>query len=70
MTQQPPPVLLALDDREGLVRAAPGVSALGDLCDVRVVGWTTEEVLTDDLLDPGALAGPGALGRLRTVVQA
>ena len=38
MTQQPPPVLLVLDDRESLVRTAPGMRALGDLGGMRTVG--------------------------------
>ena len=51
MTRQPAPVLLVLDDREGLVRAAPGMKALGDLCDVRVVDRPLQDVPDEDLTD-------------------
>ena len=51
MTRQPAPVLLVLDDREGLVRAAPGMKALGDLCDVRVVDRPLQDVPDGDLTD-------------------
>lgn len=52
MTRQPPPVLLVLDDREGLVRAAPGLRALGDeLCDVRVLDRPLPEVRDEELTD-------------------
>ena len=51
MTLQPAPVLLVLDDREGLVRTAPGMKALGDLCDVRVVDRPLQDVPDEDLTD-------------------
>ena len=51
MTRQPAPVLLVLDDREGLVRTAPGMKALGELCDVRVVDRPLQDVPDEDLTD-------------------
>ena len=51
MTPERAPVLLVLDDREGLVRAAPGVKALGDLCEVRVADRPLQDVPDGDLTD-------------------
>lgn len=51
MTQQPPPVLLVLDDREGLVRAAPGMNGLRDLYDVRVVDRPLADLHDEELTD-------------------
>jgi phosphoglycerate dehydrogenase-like enzyme len=51
MTRRPRPALLVLDDREGLVRAAPGMVDLRGRCDVRVLDRPLADVHDDDLTD-------------------
>lgn len=47
----PRPVLLVLDDREGLIRSAPGMVRLRDVCDVRVVDRPLADIPDGDLVD-------------------
>jgi phosphoglycerate dehydrogenase-like enzyme len=49
MMRHPRPVLLVLDDREGLVRSAPGMKDLGAVCDVRVVDRPLADIHDGDL---------------------
>jgi phosphoglycerate dehydrogenase-like enzyme len=51
MTGRPRPLLLVLDDREGLVRAAPGLARLRDLCEVHVLDRPLVEVDDAELTD-------------------
>ncbi|MDQ4054364.1 MAG: hypothetical protein M3237_16905 [Actinomycetota bacterium] len=51
MTRHPRPVLLMLDDREGLVRSAPGMAGLRDVCDVRVADRPLADIPDEDLTD-------------------
>ncbi len=51
MTRHPRPVLLVLDDREGLVRAAPGFARLRERCDVQVLERPLTEVNDAGLAD-------------------
>jgi phosphoglycerate dehydrogenase-like enzyme len=51
MTPNLRPVLLVLDDREGLVRSAPGVVPLHEMCDLRVLDRPLAEVDDTELAD-------------------
>ncbi len=62
----PRPVLLVLDDREGLVRSAPGMTGLRAACDVRVLDRPLAEIPEEDLTDVRLLLAV----RERTILDA
>ncbi|MGH3334586.1 MAG: hypothetical protein ACRDOZ_02120, partial [Nocardioides sp.] len=56
------PRLMVLDDREGLVRYAPGMALLRERCRVTVLAQRLDP---DELLDSDVVPADGALGWVR-----